>query len=400
MGIKHSKKQRKEQPTEEAGAPAEEEVPKVEEEDEVQIEDPSNPLKIELYPENKPRYTFEKKPVIEMLPKDILEHSLNPKQKLAFLESNVPLLNGFYTAHINHYPIRIKPDDIWLLIVQALSHHINANSERLRYNFVNFEGKQKLTVKYPISSLEQVDKKILENFSEQINEQMKQYLGDELVDLLTPNFSTTTYDSKIVAKISVMGAFKKYFEYHMDLCGCGIPYIILEGTADDYKEIISKAKQLSQYEFDWYIDRIIPHIEKMVEAKEGKIDVDYFKNIVQKKEVTETRPGLSGMGSYDVKVDHISGWFLQFFAYYTDSNGFDDKIQKFTKDSLKVEKFGDLAEQLLIVPLDITDESGKTHSLKYKVGFIGCAQNKNHEVIPVQGWYVSPITEKEKNSVL
>ena len=186
----------------------------------------------------------------------------------------------------------------------------------------------------------------------------------------------------------------------MDLCGCGIPYIILEGTADDYKEIISKAKQLSQYEFDWYIDRIIPHIEKMVEAKEGKIDVDYFKNIVQKKEVTERKPGLSGMGSYDVKVDHISGWFLQFFAYYTDSNGFDDKIQKFTKDSLKVENFGDLAEQMLIVPLDITDESGKTHSLKYKVGFIGCAQNKNHEVIPVQGWYVSPITEKEKNSVL
>ena len=120
MGIKHSKKQRKEQPTEEAGAPAEEEVPKVEEEDEVQIEDPSNPLKIELYPENKPRYTFEKKPVIEMLPKDILEHSLNPKQKLAYMESNVPLLNGFYTAHINHYPIRIKPDDIWLLIVQSI----------------------------------------------------------------------------------------------------------------------------------------------------------------------------------------------------------------------------------------------------------------------------------------
>ena len=83
MGIKHSKKQRKEQPTEEAGAPAEEEVPKVEEEDEVQIEDPSNPLKIELYPKNKPRYKFEKKLLMEMLPKDILEHSLNPKQKLA-----------------------------------------------------------------------------------------------------------------------------------------------------------------------------------------------------------------------------------------------------------------------------------------------------------------------------
>ena len=145
MGIKHSKKHRQQ--------PVEEEVPKVEEEeeeeeDEVQIEEPSNPLKIELYPKNKPRYTFEKKPVMEMLPKDILEHSLNPKQKLAYMDKNVPLLNGFYTAHCNHYPIRIKPDDIWLLIVQALSHHINVNSESLRYNFVNFEGKQKLTVKY------------------------------------------------------------------------------------------------------------------------------------------------------------------------------------------------------------------------------------------------------------
>ena len=41
-----------------------------------------------------------------------------------------------------------------------------------------------------------------------------------------------------------MGAFKKYFDYTMMLCGCGIPYIILEGTAQDYKEIISKAKEL------------------------------------------------------------------------------------------------------------------------------------------------------------
>ena len=86
-----------------------------------------------------------------------------------------------------------------------------------------------------------------------------------------------------------MGAFKKYFDYTMGLCGCGTPYIILEGTAQDYIEIISKAKDLAKYEFDWYINRIIPHIEKMVQAKEGKIDVDYFKNMIQKKEVIEQK---------------------------------------------------------------------------------------------------------------
>ena len=75
----------------------------------------------------------------------------------------------------------------------------------------------------------------------------------------------------------------------MGLYGCGTPYIILEGTAQDYKEIINKSKELAKYEFDWYINRIIPYIEKMVQAKEGKIDVDYFKSMIQKKEVVEQK---------------------------------------------------------------------------------------------------------------
>ena len=80
-----------------------------------------------------------------------------------------------------------------------------------------------------MSSIEEVDRKVLENFSEQINDQMTKFLGKELIDVLTPNFTTTTYDSAIVSKISIMGAFKKYFNYEMNLCGCGLPYIILEG---------------------------------------------------------------------------------------------------------------------------------------------------------------------------
>ena len=56
----------------------------------------------------------------------------------------------------------------------------------------------------------------------------------------------------------------------MHLCGCGLPYIILEGTAEDYKKIIEKGMKLKKYKFEWYINRIIPHIEKMVEAKEEK----------------------------------------------------------------------------------------------------------------------------------
>ena len=69
---------------------------------------------------------------------------------------------------------------------------------------------------YPeIFSIKEVDKKTLENFSEQINEQMKDYLGEEIIQTLTSDFSTTNSDSLIISKLSIMGAFKKYFKYEM-----------------------------------------------------------------------------------------------------------------------------------------------------------------------------------------
>ena len=165
---------------------------------------------------------------------------------------------------------------------------------------------------------------------------MVKYLGKNILDTLTPNFSTTTYDSTIICKISIMGAFKKYFDYTMGLCGCGIPYLILEGNAEDYKKIIKKVKDLSKYKFEWYINRIIPHIEKMVEAKEGKVDVDYFKNMIQSKEKTEYISRPSGMGGDDYKVDHLSGWFINFFAYITEGTG---NYYPFNDDHLSVLDF-------------------------------------------------------------
>ena len=50
----------------------------------------------------------------------------------------------------------------------------------------------------------------------------------------------------------------------MHLCGNGIPYIILEGIVEDYEKILEKVKNLSKCNFFWYINRIIPHIEKIV----------------------------------------------------------------------------------------------------------------------------------------
>ena len=136
---------------------------------------------------------------------------------------------------------------------------------------------------------------------------MIEFLGEDVLNILTPNFTTTDKEKIIIFKISIMGAFKKYFKYIMCICGCGIPYLIIEGTAEDYEKIFSKAKELKKYDFEWYIDRILPIIQKFIDAKKGYVDINYFKNIVQEHEITEYKSGSSGKGGHSYKVPGIKG---------------------------------------------------------------------------------------------
>ena len=45
--------------------------------------------------------------------------------------------------------------------------------------------------------------------------------------------------------------------------------------------------------------------QKMFEAKEGEIDIDFFKSIVQKKQITENRYVPSGEEPEDMKVKYM-----------------------------------------------------------------------------------------------
>ena len=56
---------------------------------------------------------------------------------------------------------------------------------------------------------------------------------------------------------------------------------------------------------------------------------------------------------------------------------------------------------MLIVPFKIVKlVNKKEYLMKYKVGFVGCDQNDKNEIFPIQGWFVSPSSEKERNSIL
>ena len=64
---------------------------------------------------------------------------INFNQKNLFVESAL-------TAFKDHYPLKIKPDIIWITILQGFARHIDKNAEKFRGKFVAHEGKKEITI--------------------------------------------------------------------------------------------------------------------------------------------------------------------------------------------------------------------------------------------------------------
>ena len=169
------------------------------------------------------------------------------EEKIKSFENHKVLL-GYLNAYFNHCPIKLSPNVIWQLILNNFSEYVNINSEKLRKKFVNFEGKKKL-ICIKVGSIKDVNKykdDLIKEFCDKITEN----IGKELIHILTPNFSTSTNETIIAGKASIMSTFKMFFDFYFGMASCGIPYIILEGNLNDWEKILEKLKYLSKYDFD------------------------------------------------------------------------------------------------------------------------------------------------------
>ena len=83
------------------------------------------------------------------------------------------------------------------------------------------------------------------------------------------------------------------------------------GTLKDFEELKNKVEKLMGFDIDDWIKELIIIIDKIIETKKGKIDIDFWKNMIINKETMETR----GSGEL-TKVNNIDGWLLNFYPYY------------------------------------------------------------------------------------
>ena len=366
-------------------------------------------LKIELNPELKPRGSFEFTTLdSNIISKEDIENAkiLSTEKKIYYCSSKLneakyisnleghPVLKGYYQSYVNHMPVSINADILWMLIVQGFSRHIDQNAESLRNKLVDFDGKKALFVDGDELTIEEITQEGWERTFREFVEKIKENAGETMIKLMTPSFSTTTPTIQVSSQIAIMSCFKNYFKFIRFYGGCGFPYINLEGTLNDYEQLKNKVEKLMGFDIDDWIKELIIIIDKIIETKKGKIDVNFWKNMIINKETVEPR----GSGEL-TKVNNIDGWLLNFYPYYKkdDYYKFCEKLERrrdFNKP-IDVKSLKYLPEEFIEVPLTMVHkQTFEVTELSVKTGILGMIQEKNGLIKPEIGWFISNMIDK------
>lgn len=285
--------------------------------------------------------------------------------------------NGMHEAFIHHRPFVLSPDMIWLLICQGFSQHVNANSEELRDQIVDFDGKMSLVVTGDEENIKQIN---WGNAIPQFTQQIKKNTKGDLAETIMADFSTTTPTELIATEVTLMESVQNYFEYVYIMAGCGIPEITLLGTHDDWQKVYDKAVSLRQYQLNWWIDELKPILKQFIEASKGNIDTDFWKAMFR----THSQEGYGA-------PDLIDGWIVKLFPYNV--GGKRMNLKDLPDNAIK-ELPNELATADVLI-INLT--TGEKTMVELCAGFIGLEQNRtNFALTPKIGWFVKHKTYNDE----
>jgi hypothetical protein len=125
--------------------------------------------------------------------------------------------------------------------------------------------------------------------------ELNKNVKNEVVELLTPIFSTTTKIESLLSCATIMSTFKKYFEFNYDMTCCGIRNVHFMGTLDDWKVLHKKTEQLKSFvlpsnkcrgRFDTYVDGLLPILEQFIQTYQGNVDYQFWNTVMDIEHVS------------------------------------------------------------------------------------------------------------------
>ena len=117
---------------------------------------------------------------------------------------------------------------------------------------------------------------------------MIHHIKDDLCNLLSNNFSTTTKVESLLSSLTIMSTFKKCFHYTYSINSCGIRNVHFMGSLDDWILLRDKTNQLRLFtiendEFFVYINGILPIIDEFIQTYQGNVNNQFWDTIFDLK---------------------------------------------------------------------------------------------------------------------
>ncbi len=281
-------------------------------------------------------------------------------------------------AYIDHRPVVLTPDVIWITICQGFSRYVSAHSEQLRPLLVNHNDKQTLVVKtLPLPSGAVDWESVVDKFSDIIGENTK----NEVAKIITADFSTTGRVERIASEITLMDCVKDYFDYEVWFVSCGIPNITLKGTPDDWRRVLEKTKSLAQFGLEKWVAKLEPVLSEFVRAAEGNPRRNFWQGIVKYYNPDDSLRGPSCAPGGE-PPEEIDGWILKF---YPDDNG---KVKR------QIKWTDNMSPNQVCVPfkckvVDYDDVPLVEYDMYFVAGVVSVRVDSNTGALePIIGWVV------------
>lgn len=216
------------------------------------------------------------------------------------------LIQTVHACFATHQGFGLNPDVIWQVIVNQVAEHIKLDPDRYADLFTWFPGERvEIEVRDDELAFDSNWLRTLGKFEDPL----RFAIGDKLVSLLVPDFSTTTQLDRVAALVTLMDAASPYYEYSV-MTMCHIPLIRLEGSPEDWRQLSQRTATLAKYfvGLQAYFTELLEVLAEISRTAAGGAPDNEFWSSAYKFN--------SSSGGEDV-----TGWLTALLAYKYGSNG-------------------------------------------------------------------------------
>lgn len=193
------------------------------------------------------------------------------------------------TAWANHYGVVMTPDILWHTLLSELVLVVGEDPKRFATLFTNKpDEKQHISIGYDDPTIMPLDR---------LADEIKKLVPTDS-ELFLPEFSTSSKSARFARYAAFADLVSPYYSYSI-YC-CGIPYVDVRGTPEDYVKIVDNWKKIDALidvhnEYFANVSSLLERLLNNLESPEFWKDMFYLKRC--------------GSGSQN----EVFGWFTSFY---------------------------------------------------------------------------------------